>query len=78
MAKNSRIALQLSLAAVRVAETQGVTTLMTALYDIPTSFGSAATQAPACSLMLGSAATARVAGVKTGSNHTVLALKRAP
>jgi hypothetical protein len=52
---------------------------MTALYDIPTNFGPAATQAPACSLMLGSAAAAaaRVAGVRTGANHTALALRRA-
>jgi hypothetical protein len=51
---------------------------MSALYDIPTSFAPAATQAPACSLMLGSAATARVAGVRKGANHTALALRRAP
>jgi hypothetical protein len=51
---------------------------MTALYDIPTNFGPAATQASACSLMLGSAAAARVAGVRTGANHTALALRRAP
>ena len=51
---------------------------MTALHDIPTNFGPAATQASACSLMLGIAAAARVTGVNTGANHPALALRHAP
>jgi hypothetical protein len=51
---------------------------MTALYDIPTSFGPAATQTPACSLMLGAAAAARVTGGKTDANPPALVLRYAP
>ena len=51
---------------------------MTALYDIPTSFGPADTQASACSLTLGIAVAAPGTGVNTGANHPALALRHAP
>jgi len=61
--------------AVRVAETQGVTTLMTASRDTHLNFGPAATLTPAVKLMLG---TTGFAGANADANPPALALRRAP
>jgi hypothetical protein len=69
------MALQLLLVVVRVAETQGVTTLMTASYDTHHNLGPAATLTPAVKLMLG---TTGFAGANADANPTALALRHAP
>jgi hypothetical protein len=76
--EKSRIALQLSLLRVRVAITQGVTILMTALYDISRKFGPTASLAAGCTVMSDTTGAIRTAGAFAHTNPHALALRHAP